>query len=385
MKQKLKTVIEPSRNIHQLYEEVAKLIELGRNRISTAINVNQLYTYFQIGKIIVRVEQDGEERAAYGKKVLIGLSEKLTNSFGKGFRVRNLELMRKFYMIYSKSHTLSAIFENAPIGISTAKYTKSNEVNVPAEKSQTMSAKSKTGYSGQNYERLPLLSWSQYVFLMQIGNIAERSFYEIESLEQRWSYRELKRQFNSALYERLAASRNKEKVRQLSSQGLVVEKAQDILKDPLVLEFLQIRELPEYTETELEKAIIDKLQEFMMELGKGFLFEARQKRISIDDKHHHIDLTFYNRLLKCFVLIDLKIGELTHQDLGQMQMYVNYYDRFIKNKEEEPTIGIVLCKKKHDALVEITLPLDNKQIFAAKYQLYLPDKDQLRGILEQDY
>ncbi|MBU1718410.1 MAG: DUF1016 family protein, partial [Bacteroidetes bacterium] len=355
------------------------------NRISTAINVNQLYTYFQIGKIIVRVEQDGEERAAYGKKVLIGLSEKLTNSFGKGFRVRNLELMRKFYMIYSKSHTLSAIFENAPIGISTAKYTKSNEVNVPAEKSQTMSAKSKTGYSGQNYERLPLLSWSQYVFLMQIGNIAERSFYEIESLEQRWSYRELKRQFNSALYERLAASRNKEKVRQLSSQGLVVEKAQDILKDPLVLEFLQIRELPEYTETELEKAIIDKLQEFMMELGKGFLFEARQKRISIDDKHHHIDLTFYNRLLKCFVLIDLKIGELTHQDLGQMQMYVNYYDRFIKNKEEEPTIGIVLCKKKHDALVEITLPLDNKQIFAAKYQLYLPDKDQLRGILEQDY
>ncbi|HBX50063.1 MAG TPA: hypothetical protein DEH02_03235 [Bacteroidales bacterium] len=234
------------------------------------------------------------------------------------------------------------------------------------------------------YERIPLLSWSHYVFLMGINNEAERQFYETESFELNWSFRELKRQFNSSLYERLALSRDKKKVRQLATKGQIIEHPHDFLKEPLVLEFLQLKEYPEYTETDLEKAIIDKLQEFMMELGKGFLFEARQKRISFDDKHHHIDLSFYNRLLKCFVLIDLKIGELTHEDLGQMQMYVNYYDRFIKDNDENQTIGIVLCKKKSEALVEITLPIENKQIFASKYQLYLPNKKQLKQILE-DY
>ena len=372
---KNKKVAVKIKGIDNLFEEISQLIQQSRYRINTSVNLNQLYTNYYIGKIIVEDEQGGEKRAEYGKNVLQKLADRLTGSFGKGFQIRSLELMRKFYIIYSKTNTLSAIFENSGKMISSTLLTKLTKTN-------TLSAVS--GTTPRIYERLPLLNWSHYVFLMGIDNESERQFYETEAFGQNWSYRELKRQFNSSLYERLKLSRNKQKVNQLAKKGQIVDLPQDFLKEPLVLEFLQLKELPEYSETDLEKAIIDKLQEFMMELGKGFLFEARQKRVTIEDKHHHIDLTFYNRILKCFLLIDLKIGELTHEDLGQMQMYVNYYDRYVKEKNENKTIGIVLCKKKNEALVEITLPLGNKQIYASKYQLYLPDKKQLKQILH-DY
>ena len=229
-------------------------------------------------------------------------------------------------------------------------------------------------------KRLPL-AWSHYVTLLTIDNPEERRFYELEAAGNGWSVRELERQINSSLYERLALSRDKEEVRRLASEGQVVEKASDLIKNPLVLEFLGLEEKPGYSESELETAIIDRLQHFLLELGKGFLFEARQKRFTFDNSHFRVDLVFYNRLLRCYVLIDLKRGELTHQDLGQMQMYVNYFDRYVKTDDELPTIGIVLCGRKNDAVVELTLP-EEANIYASKYQLYLPSKQELVAQLE---
>ena len=221
------------------------------------------------------------------------------------------------------------------------------------------------------------LSWSQYIFLMSIKDANARSFYEIEAGANNWTLPELSRQFNASLFERLALSRDKNAVRKLSRKGQVVAKAHDLLKEPYVLEFLGLEEQTKYSETDLETAIINKLEKFLRELGKGFLFEARQKRFTFDEEHFFVDLVFYNRLLRCYILIDLKIGALTHQDLGQMQMYVNYYDRHMKTDDEKPTVGIILCKKKHDALVEITLP-KGANIFAKQYQLYLPSKEELK-------
>lgn len=225
------------------------------------------------------------------------------------------------------------------------------------------------------------LSWSHYVALLAIKDPNERSFYEIEAAANNWSLRELKRQINSSLYERLALSRDKEEVKKLSQKGQIIEQAADLVKNPYVLEFLGLDERASYSESELETAIIDKLEHFLLELGKGFLFEARQKRFTFDEDHYYVDLVFYNRLLRCYTLIDLKIGELTHQDLGQMQMYVNYYDRHVKLPEENPTVGIVLCKRKKDALVEITLPEDSN-IHASEYQLYLPSKAELKAQID---
>lgn len=226
------------------------------------------------------------------------------------------------------------------------------------------------------------LSWSHYTFLMTVRNIEERSFYEIEAVDQGWSLKELKRQFDSGLYERLALSRDKDSIIKLSNEGHVVSTPQDIIKDPYVLEFLRLEERTSYSGNEFETAIIDKLEHFLLELGKGFLFEARQKRFTFDDKHFYVDLVFYNRLLRSYVLIDIKIGELKHQDLGQMQMYVNYFDRYVKLEDENPTVGILLCHSKNDNLVELTLP-KNSNIQASVYKLYLPSKEELQKQLEE--
>jgi predicted nuclease of restriction endonuclease-like (RecB) superfamily len=217
---------------------------------------------------------------------------------------------------------------------------------------------------------------------MKIEKLEERRFYEIEAERQNWSESQLKRQYHSSLYERLALSRNKEDVLRLTTEGQIVDKPQDLLKNPLTLDFLGLEEKASYTESDMEHAIISKLQDFLLELGKGFLFEARQKRFTFDEKHFYVDLVFYNRLLQCYVLIDLKTEELVHQDLGQMQMYVNYYDRYVKLDQEKPTIGILLCKKKSDALVELTLP-KNANIYASEYSLYLPEKQLLQQKLSE--
>ena len=286
--------------------------------------------------MIVEEEQNGKSKAEYGQNLIPELSQKLTTEFGKGFSTTNLKQMRTFYLTYSKGQTVSDEFR---------------------------------------------LSWSHYLMLMRIDNVEERNFYEIETAQNSWSLRELQRQFNTSLYERLALSRNKNEVKKLSEKGLIIDKAQDSLKDPYVLEFLGLPEETKYSETELEQKLIDKLEHFLLELGKGYTFVGRQVRFTFDDKHFRVDLVFYNRLLQCFVLIDLKIGEITHQDLGQMQMYVNYYDRFVKLDTEDKTIGIILCKKKNDTLVEITLPENNEQIFASKYLTVLPSKKELKKLI----
>lgn len=378
-------------NIDTLYQKVASLIDKGQQAIVRTIDYTQLFVNYQIGRYIIEDEQHGNRRAQYGKNILASLSERLTLKYDKGYSVKNLELMRNFYLQYSKSQTVSAIFER---NTNNPDLQSDNQINtIPQTLSAELSDDNKnhlseishTGSEKFNKTNLTPLSWSHYVFLMQIENLEERSFYEIEALQNNWSLREMKRQFNSGLYERLALSRDKQGIRELATKGQLIEKPFDLLKEPLVLEFLNLKEHYQYSEKELETAIIDRIQEFMLELGKGFLFESRQKRISFNEKHFYIDLTFYNRLLNCFVLIDLKIGELSHENLGQMQMYVNYYDRFIKTETENPTIGIVLCKKKEQSLVEITLPVNNNQIFAAKYQTVLPNKEQLKQILEEEY
>lgn len=332
-----------------LAERIEQLIADVRERTVTAVNTAMVYTYYEIGRAIVEDEQQGAQRAEYGKAVLKALSARLSKKFGKGFSYTNLEQMRKFYKVYSQ---------------------------IP----QTLSEKS----SGTHILPSFSLSWSHYLKLMRIENPEERRFYEIESAENNWSLRELQRQFDSSLYERLALSRNKESVKALARKGQIVEKPEDVVKDPYVLEFLGLEELPQYSENELEQRLITHLQTFLLELGKGYTFVGRQVRFTFDEQHFRVDLVFYNRLLRAFVLIDLKRGSLKHQDLGQMQMYVNYYDRFVKTEEENPTIGILLCTDKNDAMVEITLPEGNNQIFASKYQTYLPSKEELRRLIEKD-
>ena len=217
---------------------------------------------------------------------------------------------------------------------------------------------------------------------MRMENLDERNFYEIEASENNWSLRELRRQIDSSLYERLILSRDKEKVKELAFKGQIIEKPEDVVKDPYILEFLGLEEQSNYSENRLETEIINNLEKFLLELGKGFTFVGRQVRFTFDEKHFRVDLVFYNRILKCFVLIDLKIGEVTHQDLGQMQMYVNYYDRYVKLPDENKSIGIIICREKNDTLVKLTLPEDNKQIFASKYMTVIPSKEEFKKIID---
>lgn len=340
-------------NNEKFFRNVSELLEKARKNVKTAVNLSMVYTYFEIGRMIFEEEQNGEQRASYGKYLLNELSEYLTAQFGKGFSVTNLKQMRQFYVVYSGdqiSQTVSDQFSNLP-----------------------------TVSTGRKF----FLSWSHYLKLMRISNVEERHFYEIEAAKNDWSLTEMKRQFDSSLYERLALSTDKDKVYRLSAEGQVIEKASDVVKDPYVLEFLGLQELPEYSETELETRIIDHLQKFLLELGTGFAFIGRQVRFTFDEEHFKVDLVFYNRLLRCFVLLDLKIGELKHQDIGQMQMYVHYYDRKVKLEDENPTIGIILCKDKNQSVVEMTLPEDNNQIFASKYQTVLPSKEMLQELLNE--
>jgi predicted nuclease of restriction endonuclease-like (RecB) superfamily len=361
--------IVESHNEAALYERVRELVVNARRTVARGVDLVQVHTNFEIGRHVVAHEQQGRTRAAYGKEVLRRLAEKLTAEFGRGFSKSNLEYMRRFFLAYQ---------ERMPIAQSET----GQSITVMLDDAEI--AQSQTGQlAAVTSKARPFrLSWTHYVFLMGIQNPDERSFYEIESGEQNWNLRELRRQFDSGLYERLALSRDKEGVRRLAREGQIVSQPQDLLKEPLVLEFLGLSEQARYTESDLESAIISQIERFLLELGKGFLFEARQKRFTFDGEHYFVDLVFYNRLLRCFVLLDLKLGKLTHQDLGQMQMYVNYFDRAVKTESENNTVGIILCKKKNGALVEITLPKD-ANIHAREYQLYLPSKEELqRKLLE---
>ena len=357
-----------------LFQQVAELLQNARQQVLRTVNSTMVCTYFEIGRMIVEEEQSGKDRAEYGKQILKGLSQQLTNEFGKGFSIRNLEFIRKFYLTYSISETVSRILQIQKSQSLTGEF--------KSQKAQSVISFSEESIS-KSLISFFKLTWTHYVFLMRIDDEKERRFYEIESEKYNWSVRELKRQYDSALYTRLALSRDKEGVLKLSEQGQIIEQPKDIIKDPYILEFLGLPELHQYSETELEEEIINKLEHFLLELGHGFTFVARQQRITFDDKHFRIDLVFYNRVLKSFVLIDLKIGELKHQDLGQMQMYVNYYDRKMRLEDENKTIGIVLCQNKSDLVVEYTLPENNEQIFASKYKTVLPSKEDLIKLISE--
>lgn len=322
--------------INHIFDNIKELVISSRNKVYSVVNTEMLNLYWHIGKIIMDIQQ-GEKKAHYGDYVLERLSEKLTAEFGKGFSARNLRTMRKFYLVY-------------PIW-------------------KTVSSK---------------LSWSHYLELLRIEEEPKRKFYMNECINSRWSVRELQRQRDSLLYERLLLSRNKEKVLELSEKGQVLRESKDLVKDPFVLEFLDIKENSEYLEGDLEKNILAHLKEFLLELGKGFTYIGNQVRLTLEEDHFYPDLVFYNRLLKCFVIIDLKMGKVTPQDIGQMQMYVHYYDREIKQEEENSTVGILLSTTKNETVVKYTLPEDNKNIFSTTYQLHLPTEQELITAVEEE-
>lgn len=321
-------------NIKNLVNNVNGIIERSRSNIHKAINSEMVRAYFEIGREIVEEEQKGQDRAQYGKTIIQNLSKELTKIHGKGFSTTNLWYFRQFYMTYQKLHALR----------------------------------------GE-------LSWTHYRLLIKIEDDIKRSFYEVECINNNWSTRELERQINSLLFERLSLSKDKDAVMTMAQKGQEYNTFKDIVKDPYVLEFLDLKQNDRLYESKLESALLEHLQEFLLELGKGFSFVARQKRLSIDGEHFYIDLVFYNYILKCFVLIDLKTGKLTHQDIGQMQMYVNYYSRELMNEGDNKPIGIVLCAEKSNAVVKYTLPEDNQQIFTSKYKLYLPTEKELEAEL----
>ena len=354
------------KNEEQLFYAISRLIDESRRQVAKAVNTAMVYTYYSVGQYIVEFEQGGKVRAAYGKEVLKRLSARLTEQYGKGWSEDNLENCRKLFLNYSITEPVVRKLNQETI-TEPAVRKSDQEIN-----SEPVARNTHTF----------LLPWTHYLILMRVKNLQARKFYEIEAYNQQWSKRQLQRQIASSLYERLALSRDKDEVMRLANEGQVMEKPSDIIKNPLVLEFLGLKPDTAYSETDLETAILDKLESFLLECGKGFLFEARQKRFTFDEDNFYVDLVLYNRILQCYVLVDLKIDKLTHQDLGQMMMYVNYFDRYKRLEFEKPTIGILLCKGKNDALVELTLPKD-ANIYAQQYALCLPKKEELQRKLKE--
>ena len=322
--------INKERPLESLYQDARLIIEQTRSNAVRSVDFCRVQMYWQLGRRVFEEEQQGKERADYGKYLTKELSKRLVPDYGSGFSVRQLEFCRQFYRTYPIANTL---------------------------RSQ--------------------LNWSQYRRLIQIDDPDKREYYELESVNNAWTARETERQINSMLYERLLMSNDKESVLAVARKQRIPESPTEVIKDPMVLEFLGLHRESSYYEKDLESAIITHLTEFLLEMGKGFSFVARQKRILLEDDEFFADLVFYNRLLRCHVVIELKTGELTHQDLGQLQMYVNYYDRNEKLPNENPTIGILLCTAKNDTVVKMTLPEDNKTILASEYQLYLPTTEEL--------
>lgn len=322
-------------DIQSLYSQVREIIASARQNAVRSVDFCRVQMYWSIGQRIFETEQKGKDRAEYGSYLLKNLAKKLEPEYGSGFSVRQLEMCRQFYRTYPIANTL---------------------------------------YSQ--------LNWSQYKLLIAIQDEYKREYYQLEAVNNCWTKRELERQINSQLYERLLLSNDKESVLAIARKERIPQKPQEIIKDPMVLEFLGLERKSTYYEKDLENALITHLQNFLLELGNGFTFVARQKRILIEDDEFFADLVFYNRLLRCFVVIELKTEKLTHQDLGQLQMYVNYFDRVEKTPDENSTIGILLCTAKNDTVVKMTLPEDNSSIMASQYQLYLPTQDQLKIEIE---
>lgn len=350
------------KNYNDLVEKIAQLLNQARTKVVRDINRTQVIAYWHIGKEMVEFEQKGKMRAEYGKELLVKLSADMINRFGRGFSLTNLKMMRLFYRSFPIRQTLSGELDEKQ---------KPQLLPIKSGKSQTPPDQFK-----------PLLSWSCYCELLKIEEPLARSFYEQEAVQSNWSVRELKRQINSMLFERLALSKDAKAVMKMAQKGQLLEKPEDIIKDPYILEFLNLKEETAYTESQLEQAITDKLQHFLLEMGKGFSFVARQKRITIANRHYYIDLIFYNRFLRCFILIDLKTGELDHADIGQMNFYLNYFRKNEKAEGENNPIGLILCAKKDDVFAKYILGGLSNKVFASKYKLAFPSEKELRSKLK---
>lgn len=354
-----------------LLERVADILQMARTQAARSVNTAQVVANWLIGREIVQDEQAGRRRAGYGATLLKELAGRLKADFGAGYGVDNLELFRRFYLEYPQ--LLPAEISDAPrrkLGDGAGSLPIQHAVH---------------GESWQAGQLSADLSWTHYRLLVRVNKAQARTFYEIEALANNWSARELERQISSLLYERLALSKDKKGLMRLATRGHEVQQPADVFKDPMVMEFLGLPESSKLVESRLEQALIDNLQHFLLELGKGFAFMSRQERITLDGDHFYIDLVFYHTVLKCFVLIDLKTTKLTHQDLGQIQLYVNYYDIERRTEGDNPTLGLILCASKNDAVVKYTLGPDQAQkIFASRYKLHLPTEDQLQAELQRE-
>ena len=373
----------------EFYQRISEILESARTSVSRTVNTTQVVANWLVGREIVEEEQKGQKRAHYGEELLKGLSAQLTADFGRGFSVSNLEHFRDFFLTYCELIEIPhAVRGESVTGSATTLSTKSDAVRgrshaVRAELlPEILYASRKESWEpGWLHSNL---SWTHYRTLLRVDKSEVRAFYEIETLNNNWSTRELERQINSLLYDRLALSKDKKGLMRLATKGQEIQVASDVFKDPVVMEFLGLPESPKLVETKLEQALIDHLQAFLLELGKGFAFMARQKRLTLDGDHFYADLIFYHTVLKCFIIVDLKTGKLTHEDLGQLQLYVNYYDRECRTKGDNPTIGLILCTEKNDAVVRYTLGEGQKKIFASRYKLHLPTEAELRKEMRRE-
>jgi predicted nuclease of restriction endonuclease-like (RecB) superfamily len=369
-----------------LYERIRQILESARSSVARTVNTTQVVANWLIGREIVEEEQKGKRRAEYAEQLLLDLSARLTAEYGRGYSVDNLEFFRRFFLEYNsllgseKSDALRRI--STTTDISDAVRRKSMESITVLSSQKQHAPRGESWQPGQLHLNL---SWTHYRTLLRVEKTGARAFYEIEAIRNNWSARELERQINSLLFERLALSKNKKGLMRLATKGQVIQRPGDVFKDPVVMEFLGLPASPKLVESHLEEALINNLQAFLLELGKGFAFMSRQERITLDGDHFYIDLVFYHTILKCFVLIDLKVGKLTHQDLGQLQLYVNYYDRERRTKGDNPALGLILCTDKNDAVVRYTLgPDQQKKIFASRYKLYLPTEAELQAEIRRE-
>jgi predicted nuclease of restriction endonuclease-like (RecB) superfamily len=359
-----------------IYERIRQILESARTRVARSVNSAQVVAHWLIGREIVEEEQQGKGRADYGKKLIEGLSRRITRDFGPGYSVQNLFYMKQFYLTYSE------LLEPEPILHALRGQSGKNEPATILHAARGESDPTESWRPGRFH---PNLSWTHYRTLLRVDGEPARAFYEIEALNNNWTGRELERQINSLLYERLAKSRDKAGLLRLATKGQQIHQPLDVFKDPVVIEFLGLPESPKLVESRLEEALISHLQAFLLELGKGFAFVARQRRITIEGDHFYIDLVFYHTILKVYILLDLKIGKLTHQDLGQLQLYVNYFDREICTAGDNPTLGLILCTDKNDTVVKYTLgPEQQKQIFTSRYKLHLPTESELQAELRRE-
>lgn len=373
------------RTSSDLYKRIREILESARSGLARTVNTTQVMANWLIGREIVEEEQHGKRRAEYGERLMSNLADRLHKEYGTGYGLVNLKLFKQFYLLYpqlvgvQKGYASRNLFlANSQTGAPTKGYALSSQTG--GEIRHEVRAK-----AWQPGSLSPNLSWTHYRALLKVEDATARSFYEIEAIQNSWSTRELERQINSLLFERLAKSKDKAGLMKLATKGHEVQQATDVFKDPVVIEFLGLPESSRLVESDLEEALINQLQAFLLELGKGFAFVSRQERLTIDGDHFYIDLVFYHTILKCYVLIDLKIGKLMHQDLGQLQLYVNYYDQERRTPGDNPTLGLILCTDKNDAVVRYTLGPDQQQkIFASRYKLHLPTEAELKTELQRE-